>query len=170
MPNRLPEWELKIRMSELRLLCAILFIDEADPFKGQGVRPNNLIAHKRELWYGKPIIREDVVAIRGGLGNHDCARSANFVGLLCVSTRHHNLPFNLFSHVRKRLAYELDPDSGGQSLSRSSLDKASPDLKAERRVFALHSFRFEFLVIFLVLVEAIDAEMRNLGWSFSLAL
>lgn len=38
----------------------------------------------------------------------------------------------------------------------------------KRRVFALHSFSSEFLVIFWVLAEAIDTELRNLGWSVSL--
>lgn len=38
----------------------------------------------------------------------------------------------------------------------------------ERRVFALHSFSSKSLVIFRVLAEAIDTELRNLGWSVSL--
>ena len=109
MMDRSPEWELVTRMGESRCGSAILFIHEAEPFKGCGARPNAFIAHERELRYGEPIAPWDMMAIRGGVWNHDFARSADFFEWLCVSDRIG------ISIMEKWLAYESDRDSDGQS-------------------------------------------------------
>ena len=40
--------------------------------------------------------------------------------------------------------------------------------RAKGHIFTLPSFSSEFFMIFRVLAKAIDTELRNLGWSFSL--
>ena len=105
-------------MSESRFRCAILLINKAKPVEGKGMRPDALIAHEGQLWYGQPIACRDVIAIRRGIWNHDRAGGAYCIERLCVSIILHQNPLlDLLSLVEERMAYRSDPDSGEQSLS-----------------------------------------------------
>ena len=127
VPNRSPEWEFITRMSESRFRCAIFLIDEAKSVEGKGARPDALIAHKRQLWYGQPVACWDVIATRRGIWNHDRARSAYCIEWLASV---YDIRISCFSHLscrEHRMTYGSDLDLGGQSPSRSCRDKASLD-------------------------------------------
>lgn len=67
-----------------------------------------------------------MIPIRRGIWNHDGARSTDLIEWFGVSRWHQKVPFWFILFVEGHLAYELSPDSGGQSLSRSCRDKAFP--------------------------------------------
>lgn len=92
MMNGSPERELVARMRESGCGGTVFFVDEAEPFKGLGSRPDVVVAHERELGDGEPVASRDVMAIGGGEGDHDFARGADCSGRLCVSLCSWNLP------------------------------------------------------------------------------
>ena len=108
-------------MRESRFGCAVVFIHETERFERHGTGPNALIPHERDLWYGEPVANRYMIAIRGCIRDHDCARCADFIERLHISIS--------FTRVEAGLTYELDLGSGAQSLSRSYRNKASPDLR-----------------------------------------
>lgn len=73
-------------MGESRLGRPVRFIDESKPFKSRCTRIEGLVAHERELWYGKPITRWDVKAIGGCIWDHYRTGHTDFFGYPGIST------------------------------------------------------------------------------------
>lgn len=89
MPNGSPKWKFVTRMTEPTLGHPVRFLHESKPFECRCARIKGLIAHERELWYGKPIARGDVKAIRGCIWDHYRTGHTDFFEDPGISKRHH---------------------------------------------------------------------------------